>query len=88
MNTPVNETIEVTSLAFSRAPRAARLESFPKRMIWDDREYNFVESGMHFLIQKGQELVRLFDVSDGQNDFRLKLDGHNRWTLVSMRTVH
>lgn len=87
MNTPVNQTIEITSLAFSSRPRASRLESFPKRMVWEDREYTFVETGMHFLIKKGQDLIRLFDVSDGQNDFRLKCDNDNHWTLVSMRAA-
>ncbi|CAN5181619.1 hypothetical protein BH09PAT3_BH09PAT3_2180 [soil metagenome] len=87
MNTPVNQTIEITSLAFSRRPRTTNLEAFPKRMVWDDREYTFVESGMHFLIKKGQNLVRLFDVSDGQNNFRLKCDSTNHWTLVSMQAT-
>lgn len=86
MNTPVNQTIEITSVAFSRRPQAG-LEAFPKRMLWEDREYTFVEIGMHFLIKKGQELIRLFDVSDGQNDYRLKCDGQNHWTLVSMRVA-
>lgn len=87
MNTPVNQSIEITALAFSRRPRATKLESFPKRMVWQDREYSFVEIGMHFLVKKGQELVRLFDVSDGQNNYRLKCDSRNHWTLVSMRTA-
>lgn len=87
MNTPVNQTIEITSLAFTQPRRTSRLEAFPKRMIWDDREYNFAEIGMHYLVKKGQELIRLFDVSDGQNDFRLKCDEQNQWTLVSIRAT-
>lgn len=84
MTTPVNETIEITSLAFNRRPRTARLESFPRRMVWEDREYTFAENGMQFLVKKGQELVRLFDVSDGQRSYRLRCDSRNRWTLVSI----
>ena len=87
MTTSVNQPIEITSLAFSRAPRSSRLEAFPKRMVWEDREYSFAEIGMHFLIKKGQELIRLFDVSDGQNDYRLKCDSENHWTLVSTRAA-
>lgn len=87
MTTSVNATIEITSLAFSRRPRANRLESFPRRMVWDDREYTFVEQGMHFLVKKGQEFIRLFDVSDGQNNYRLKCDSVGHWTLVSMRSA-
>lgn len=87
MNTPVNQTVEITSLAFSRRKQGTRLEAFPKRMVWEDREYSFAEIGMHYLVKKGQELIRLFDVSDGQNNFRLKCDSANHWTLVSMRAA-
>jgi hypothetical protein len=87
MTTSVNQPIEITSLAFAGRLKEGRLEAFPKRMVWDDREYSFVEIGMHFLVKKGQELIRLFDVSDGQNDYRLKCDDQNRWTLVSMKVA-
>ena len=87
MTNTVNQPIEITSLGFSRRPRAERLESFPKRMVWEDREYTFVEIGMHFLVKTGQDFIRLFDVSDGQNDYRLKCDSENHWTLVSTRAA-
>lgn len=86
MSTSVNQIVEVNAFAFNRRPRSSRLSSFPRRMVWDDREYNFAESGMQYLVQKGHELVRLFDVSDGQQDFRLKYAG-DQWTLVSIRTA-
>lgn len=87
MTKTVNQPVEITSLAFARRPRSGGLEAFPKRMVWEDREYSFAEIGMHFLINRGQELVRLFDVSDGQTDYRLKCDSTNHWTLVSLRTA-
>lgn len=87
MNTPVNQTIEITSLGFANRKREGRLESFPKRMLWDDREYTFVELGMQYLVKKGQEFVRLFDVSDGQTNYRLKCDSQNHWTLVSLKAA-
>lgn len=87
MNTPVNQTVEITSLAFASRQKDSRLEAFPKRMVWEDREYSFAEIGMRYLVKKGQELIRLFDVSDGQNNFRLKCDEQNHWTLVSMRAA-
>lgn len=83
----VNQTVEITALAFTRQDRDQQLKSFPKRMVWEDREYTFAELGMHFLIKKGQELIKLFDVSDGQYAFRLKCDSQNHWTLVSMRAA-
>jgi hypothetical protein len=87
MTTSVNQSIEITSWGFTRRPRESRLQSFPKRMLWDDREYTFAEIGMHYLVQKGQDLIRLFDVSDGQACYRLKCDNTNCWTLVSMRAA-
>lgn len=87
MNTPVNQTIHITAVGFNGQTSQGQLQSFPKRMLWDDREYTFAEIGMHYLIKKGQELVRLFDVSDGQTDYRLRCDGHDQWTLVSLKVV-
>ena len=39
-------------------------------MVWQEKkEYSFAELSMQYLVQKGQELIRLFDVSDGQTIF-------------------
>ncbi len=81
------QEIEITAVYFRpSSPNKQRFESFPRRMVYDGREYTFVEEGLRYLIQKGQELVKLFDVSDGQNQYRLRLDPANRWTLVGMKT--
>lgn len=85
MGTPMNTEIEVTALGFRGPSRRQRLESYPKRMVWDDREYTFTETGIRLLVQKGQELVKLFDMSDGQNTYRLRLDSANRWSLVGLK---
>jgi hypothetical protein len=77
--------IQITSVYFRNNPSRQRFESYPKRMVYDGREYTFVESGMRYLIQKGQQLISLFDVSDGQTQYRLRLDGENHWTLVGMK---
>jgi len=79
--------IEITSVYFRPNGTQNRFESYPKRMVYDGREYTFLESGMRYLVQKGQQLVRLFDVSDGEVQYRLRLDGDNRWTLVGMKGV-
>jgi hypothetical protein len=82
MNTQemINE-VEVTSLYFRNTPNENRLESYPKRMVYKGREYSFLEDGWRYLIKSGQDLVSLFDMSDGINTFRLKLDKANHWTL-------
>jgi hypothetical protein len=82
-----NETeIQITSVQFRSNPKAQRLESYPKRMVMDGREYTFVD-GIRYLVQKGQELINLFDMSDGERQYRLRLDEGNHWTLVGMKAV-
>lgn len=79
------QEIEVTAVYFRG--KGQEFESFPRRMVMDGREYNFLESGMQYLISKGQQLVKLFDVSDGQNEYRLRQDG-NGWTLVNTKVAY
>lgn len=79
--------VEITSLYFRSNPTKQRLDSYPKRMVYGGREYTFIETGMRYLVDKGQELVKLFDVSDGSNQFRLRLDGADHWTLVDMKAA-
>jgi hypothetical protein len=80
-----NQEVEVTSLYFRTKPTEHRLDSYPKQMVYDGREYTFIESSMQYLIRTGQNLIKLFDVSDGKTLFRLRLEG-GCWTLVSMKT--
>jgi hypothetical protein len=79
------QDVQITSVYFRNNPGAQRLESYPRRMVVDGREVNFVEQGMRYLVQKGQEFIKLFDVSDGQTQYRLRLDNGDQWTLVGMR---
>ena len=80
-----NKDVEITSVYFRNSQQKGRFESFPRRMILDGREYTFAEGGWRYLVQKGQDLIKLFDVSDGQTDFRLRLDHDNHWTLIGMK---
>ena len=82
-----NPEVEITSVYFRNEPGKQRVESFPRRMVYDGREYTFIETGMRYLVQKGQQLVKLFDVSDGQTQYRLRLDHGDHWTLVGMKAV-
>lgn len=80
----VDQEIEITSVYFRNRPGQQRLESYPKRMVYGGREYSFLESGMHYLVHKGQQLINLFDVSDGSTTYRLRLE-NDHWTLVGMK---
>ena len=82
-----NPEIQITAVSFRANPGDKRFESFPRRMVYDGREVNFMEQGMRYLVQKGQQLVKLFDVTDGQTQYRLRQDSENRWSLVTMKTM-
>ena len=84
MTTFADQTIEVTALGFRNSKDKHQLESFPKRMVWGDREYSFADITMQYLVQKGQQLITLFDMTDGDTIYRLRLE-NDAWTLVGMR---
>jgi hypothetical protein len=79
-----NQEVEIIGLYFRQPASRQRLESYPKRMVWGGREYTFLESGMHYLVRKGQQLINLFDVTDGDTLYRLRLE-NNQWTLVGTK---
>lgn len=80
LRTNLNKEVTVTGLYFSR-----QMRSFPKRIEFDGNEYTFLESGFRYLVQKGQQLTELFDMTDGTNNYRLKFDNSERtWTLIGM----
>lgn len=79
--------VQITAVYFRNDPAQQRLQSYPRRMVYDDREYTFIEQGMRYLVQKGQQLVSLFDVSDGEHTYRLRVDEANHWTLVGMKAA-
>lgn len=79
--TRINAPVEVTALGFRNKKNQHQLESFPKRMVWADREYTFADMTMQYLVHRGKQLIKLFDVSDGNTLYRLRLE-NDRWTLV------
>jgi hypothetical protein len=53
-------------------------------MEYNGREYTFAD-GLRFLVQKGQQLTQIFDMSDGSSNYRLKFDDREKlWTLVDI----
>lgn len=78
----INKEVSVTALYFRNN---GQMKSFPKRMEYNGREYTFIESGLRFLVQKGQQLTQIFDMTDGSSQYRLKFDDRNQlWTLVDI----
>lgn len=79
----MNQEVEITALSFRNPKNQRQLESYPRRMVYEGREISFIDC-MHYLVQKGQQLIKLFDVSDGSTLYRLRLE-NDCWTLVGTR---
>lgn len=75
-----NKEVNVSALYFSNR-RGFR--AFPKRIEYDGREITFLESGLQYLIHKGQKAIQLFDMTDGEANYRLQLDPEEQiWKLL------
>lgn len=77
----INKEVSVNAFYFQQHKN---FKSFPKQIEIDGAQYTFIENGLRYLVRKGQQLVELFDMSDGRNTYRLRLEG-GRWTLVGMK---
>ena len=76
---------EVSIVAYYFRNSAERLRCFPKRMEWDGRAITFTETGLRHPTKKGTRMVHVFDMTDGQADYRLEFDAERlTWTLVSI----
>lgn len=78
---PINKEINVNAFYFKTSTSSMR--SYPKQIELDGSLVSFAD-GLVYLVRKGQQLVQLFDMTDGSNTYRLR-HADDQWTLVSMR---
>lgn len=58
------------------------LVSYPKHMVVDGKGITF-KSGLQRIHTEGQRIVKLFEMTDGSNEYQLKLDPTARsWQLL------
>lgn len=77
----INKGVNVVAFYFKNAGQ--RLKCFPKRMEYDGRRVDFTETGLVHPTKKGQRAVHVFDMTDGNADYRLEFDAQSLdWTLV------
>jgi hypothetical protein len=77
----INKEVNVPELYFKNE---TGLKTFPRRMEFNGREYTFMD-GLRLLVHKGQQLIQIFDMTDGARDYRLSFnDSERSWTLVDM----
>ena len=76
----INEQVAITAMGFKK-----NLEAFPRRMEFDGRTYNFIDSGLRCMIRKGERVAQILTISDGHTLFQLKSDAKGGiWTLLSI----
>jgi hypothetical protein len=79
--TTINERVNVTSVYFQNK----QLRTFPRRIeLHNGTTYTF-RDGWQYVVKKGEEIIRIFDMSDGDSHYRLTCpDNQSDWTLVAI----
>lgn len=77
----INEEVTVNAFYFRGGQT---MKTFPRRMEWDGHLVTFAEAGLRMLVKHGGQLVRLFDMTDGDTTYRLRQE-NDHWTLVGTR---
>ena len=77
----INETVNVNAFYF--ATSFGQIKTFPRQIELGNQKFTFSD-GLQYLVQKGQHAVRLFDMNDGEQTYRLRLE-NDIWTLVGTR---
>ncbi len=81
MTYSINSEVNVNAYYFT----GASMRTFPRQIEYGGQAVTFA-SGLRYLVQRGAEAIRLFDMSadDGQT-YRLRQDGEH-WTLLGLRS--
>lgn len=84
--TLVNKEVSIVAYYFKN--NARRLRCFPKCMEWEGRRVKFTETGMVHPTKQGRRMIHVFDMTDGNMDYRLEFDAAAlSWTLVAITDV-
>lgn len=82
MTRTINESVNVTGYYFAKG------RSFPSRIQYGAQELYFEPTGLRCLVKKGQEIIEIFNMSDGRDQYRLMFEPSVRnWTLLSRRIM-
>lgn len=82
----LNQEISVLSYYFTSGRRS---RCFPRQIELEGRQLSFLESGLRCLVGKGQNLVQIFNMTDGRTLYRLSFEPVERtWVLLSKRSLY
>jgi hypothetical protein len=76
----LNEDVTIVAYYFKDKDQP---KCFPKRMEYNGKQVIFTETGLRHPTRKGQRMVHVFDMTDGNADYRLEFDAMSlAWKLV------
>jgi len=85
--TLINQDVNIVAYYFRSSAR--RLRCFPKSMEHNGRRINFTETGMVRPIEQNHEQKHIFDMTDGNADYRLEFNPATLgWKLVAITSHH
>lgn len=77
----VNKDVSIVAYYFRQGPK--HLRCFPKKMEWAGRSVIFTEQGLRHPTRQGMRMIHIFDMTDGQADYRLEFDAEQlTWRLI------
>jgi len=80
MTKTYNKPVTILSIGFGR-----NLRAIPRRIEWNGRTIDFVDSGILTTVRRGSSLAQILSLSDGVHTFRLRSDNRGgSWTLLSI----
>lgn len=78
--TTIGKPVAVTAIRFGK-----NFETVPRRIEFEGRTISFVDEGLRYCIKRGNEITRMFDLSDGESLFRLRQEPSSlNWNLLSI----
>ena len=80
-----NKEVVVDAVYFQN--QNSNLKSYPKHMVVDGQGVTF-KAGLERVAREGQRLVSLFEMTDGERRYRLKLDQEAQaWKLLRVASI-
>lgn len=84
MDPTIRVNVRVEIVAVYRKDKRGPI-CMPVKMKYKNREITFSRLGMRHPTVQGKRMVHVFDVSDGQDDYRLEFDAESlTWRLVAV----
>ena len=78
MTNQIYSPVQITAVGFGR-----HMEPIPQRMEWRGHTYHFIDRGIRATIRRGENIWSTVTMSDGTQNFCLRVDG-GLWTLLSI----